>query len=75
LGNKVKKNEMGGACNPYGGEERCIQILVGDLGEGYHLEDPGEDGRVILKSIFKKWDWGAWTGLIWIRMGTGGRLL
>ena len=22
--------------------------------------------------IFKKWDGGAWTGLIWLRVGTGG---
>jgi hypothetical protein len=47
----------------------------GDLREGYHLEDPGIDGRIIFKWIFKKWDGGAWTGLIWLRIGTGGGLL
>jgi hypothetical protein len=33
----------------------------------HHLEDPGEDGRIILRCIFRKWD-GAWTRLIWLRI-------
>jgi hypothetical protein len=35
---------------------------------------PGIDERIILKWIVKKWD-GAWAGLSWLRMGTGGGLL
>jgi hypothetical protein len=37
------------------------------------LGEPGLDGR-ILKWIFKTWD-RPWSGLIWLRIGTGGGLL
>ena len=35
-------------------------------------DDPGVDGRIIFRWIFKKWDVGAWTGSSWLRIGTGG---
>jgi len=29
-GDKIKKNEMGGACSAYGGKERCVQGFGGE---------------------------------------------
>ena len=47
----------------------------GNLKERGHLEDPGLDGRLILKLILNKWNEVAWTGYIWPRIGTHGVLL
>jgi hypothetical protein len=46
-----------------------------NLREGDHLEDPGIDGRVMLRWIFRTWSGEAWIGPIWLRIGTGGWLL
>jgi hypothetical protein len=44
----------------------------GNLRERDHLEVQGMGGRIILKWMFRIWDEGAWTGSIWLRIGTGG---
>jgi hypothetical protein len=37
-----------------------------------HLGDPGIDGGIILRWIFRKWDLGVWTGWSWLRIGMCG---
>jgi hypothetical protein len=49
-GHQIKKNEVGGACGMYGGEERCIMGLGGNMREKAHLEDV----KTILKWILKE---------------------
>jgi hypothetical protein len=56
---------MGRACSA-DGEERGVYR------ERDHWGDPGVDGRIILRWIFRKWYVGVWTGLGGLRIGTGG---
>jgi len=55
------------------GERRGVyRVLVKKPGRKDHLGDPGIDGRIILRWIFRKWNVGVWTGSSWLRIGTGG---
>jgi hypothetical protein len=67
---------MGGACSVYGGERRRVQARWwGNLREIDHFGDPGVDGRIILRWIFRKWDIGVSAGSSWLRIETVVRLL
>jgi len=44
---------MGGACSMYGGKG-VYRVVVGKPVGKNHLEDPGGDGRIILRWIFRK---------------------
>ena len=46
--------------------------MVGKIEGKNHLEEPGIDGREILRWIFRKWDVRVWTGSSWLRIGEGG---
>ena len=63
----IEKNEMGGACTKYGGGETYTGFWWGNLRERDHLGDPGVDGRIILRRIFRKFDVGNGLG----RAGSG----
>jgi len=55
------------------GESRGVDKVWVEKREGKRpLEDPGVDGRIIVRWIFRKWDVGTWTGWSWLRIGTGG---
>jgi len=53
----------------WGRGEAYTGFWCGNLRERDNLEDPGVDGMIILRWIFRKWDVGAWTGLIWLNRG------
>jgi hypothetical protein len=64
---------MGGECGTYGGGERRVNGFGGEsFRERDSWGDPGVDGRIILGWTLRRWDVGVWTGLVWLRIGTGG---
>jgi len=55
------------------GERRGVyRVLVGKFEGKRPLGRNIVDGRIILRWIFRKWYVRVWTGLSWLRIGTGG---
>jgi hypothetical protein len=70
---KSRRMRLAGLVTRMGREEVHTRFTWGNL-RGYHLEETGVDGRIILRWNFLKWK-GARIGLICIGIGTvGGHL-
>ena len=50
---------MAGHAAGMGARRGVFRVLVGKLRYRDHVGDPGVDGRIILRWIFRKWDVGA----------------
>jgi hypothetical protein len=58
------------------GEKRsAYRLLVGKAEGKIPLEDQDIGGQITLEWILERWDGVMWTGLVWLRLGTGGELL
>jgi len=60
-----------GTWRVWGREEVYTGFWWGNLKERDHFGDPGIDGSIILRWIFREWDVGVWTGSNWLKIGTG----
>jgi hypothetical protein len=69
---KSRRNRWAGQVASMGARRRIYRVVVEKPREIDNSEDPGVDGKIILRWIFRKWDVGARAGLIWLRIGKGG---
>ena len=72
---QVKKNEKGRTCSMYGEMRGVYSVLVGKPEGRIPLGRPRYRWEENIKMDLQGVGWGSWTGLIWLRTGTGGRHL
>jgi hypothetical protein len=54
----IKSKRMGWACSKWGERYVHTRFYGGTWGKETTFENPGVDGRTILRRIFRKWDGG-----------------
>ena len=69
---KSRRKRWAGHVARMGRGEAYTVFWWGNQRERNLLEEPGVDGKIILRRIFRKWDVGVWTGSSRLRIGTGG---
>jgi hypothetical protein len=52
--------------------EAYTEFWWGNLMKREHLEEPSVNERIILRWIFRKWNFRALTGSSWLRIGADG---
>jgi hypothetical protein len=67
---RIEKNEMGGTCSTYQGEEAYTGFWWENQRGIDHWGNTGVEGKVILWWIFRKLGVGVWFGLSWFRIDT-----
>ena len=69
---KSRRMRWAGHVARMGEEREMYRFLLGKPEGKRPLGDLGVDWWIILGHIFRRWDLGIWTGLGWLRLGTGG---
>jgi hypothetical protein len=63
---------MGGSCSKYGDSRAAYRVFGGEPERKRLLARPSHRLEGNIKPELQELGWGAWNGLIWLRIGTGG---
>jgi len=66
---------MGGACGMYGTVEKCIKYFHQKTWRKRPLRRPRHRWEYNIRMDLNEIGWKLWTGFIWLRIGTNGKLL
>jgi hypothetical protein len=72
---KSRRMRQAGLVARMGRREVHTGFWWGTLTGRDRLEDPGVEGRIVLRWILRMWGLGVWTGSSWHRIRMGGRHL
>ena len=75
MGDKIEKNEMGGALAHVGEGRGMYRVLMGKPERRRPLGRPRHRWENNIKIDLQEVRCGVWTGSSWLRIGTGGRHL
>ena len=69
------RSRLGGACGTYDGQRGIYRVLMGKPEEKRTLGRPRRSWKDNIQTDVQEIGSRKWTGLIWLRKGTSGRLL
>jgi hypothetical protein len=72
---KLRRMRWAGHVARMGEKKNAYRLLVESQRERDHKEDQDVGGWIMSGCILERWDGVMWTGLVWLRIGTGGELL
>jgi hypothetical protein len=72
---RSRRKRWAGQATYIGGRRDAHKMWMGRLEERRPFGRPRRRWEDAIKMDLQEVGWGAWTGLIWVRIGTGGGLL
>jgi hypothetical protein len=72
LDDQIEKNDIGVTCSMHGERRGVYRVVVGKPEGKRPLGRPRRRWEDNIKMDVQELEWGTWTALVWLRIGTGG---